>query len=397
MTSIIVRAWREHTMSRDDAMLRKIYPNVKNAMELVIARDEGEDGILDGAQYNTLDTTWYGSISWITSLYLAALRASAAMGKEAGDAEFARKCTAIADRGSRNMVERLFNGEYFVHKTDPKHPEANSTGDGCHTDQLLGQSFAWQMGLPRIVPKEQAVSALRSMYTYAFTPDIGPYRQATEKTVKGGRWYAMPGEGGLLVCTWPKGGSDAATGKSGDAWAAAYFNECWTGFEHSVASLMIWEGLLTEGLAIERMLHDRHHGAKRNPYNEVECSSHYARAMAGYGAFIAACGFSCHGPAGEMGFDPRVARDGEFAAAFIGPEGWGRYRQGRAGHEIEVRHGLVRLKKLGLPKGPGKARVRLGDRDVGAMISVINERRVVEFEREVVVGEGEVLRVQVDR
>jgi hypothetical protein len=40
----------------------------------------------------------------------------------------------------------------------------------------------------------------------------------------------MPGEGGLIMCTWPKGGAESAVGKSGDAGFAGYFNECMTGF-----------------------------------------------------------------------------------------------------------------------------------------------------------------------
>jgi len=43
---------------------------------------------------------------------------------------------------------------------------------------------------------------------------------------------------------------------------------------------MIWEGMVMEGLAVERAVHDRYHAAKRNPWNEVECGDHYARSMA---------------------------------------------------------------------------------------------------------------------
>src|SRR6185436_17623945 len=105
---------------------------------------------------------------------------------------------------------------------------------------------------------------------------------------RGGRWYALPGEAGLLMCTWPRGGAASATAKGGDAWAAGYFNECMSGFEHQVASHMVWEGLLLEGFAITRAIHERYDPARRNPWNEVECGDHYARAMASYGTFLAA-------------------------------------------------------------------------------------------------------------
>ena len=115
----------------------------------------------------------------------------------------------------------------------------------------------------------------------------------------------MPGEGGLLMCTWPRGDKADAQGKAPD-WAFGYFNECMTGFEHQVAGHMIWEGMVTEGLAVERTIHDRYHPSRRNPWNEVECGDHYARAMASYGVFLAACGFEYHGPRGHLGFAPRI-------------------------------------------------------------------------------------------
>lgn len=400
----IIRAWREHTMSADDAFLRTIYPNVKKAMELVIARDEGRDGILDGAQYNTLDTTWYGKISWITSLYIAALRASAAMAADVGDGAFERLCTEIAEKGVKNIVG-LFNGEYFVHKLDPKFPGSNAIGDGCHTDQLLGQSMAHQMGLPRVAPVAESRKALASIHRYCLAPDAGgAYRKYAEQTVKGGRWYAMPGEGGLVMCTWPKGGSEVAAGKSQDAWAAGYFNECWTGYEGQAASHMIAEGLVQEGLAVTRMYHDRHHGSKRNPYNEVECSSHYARAMSGYGSFVSACGFTHHGPRGELRFAPRVfdaGAAGAFRAAFIGAEGWGTYDQKgeRGERRVSVRWGKLTLRSLKVPARKGAAAVVTVDgKAVNARVSVVDAgegafEAAVAFDPPLVLGPGSAVAV----
>ena len=161
--------------------------------------------------------------------------------------------------------------------------------------------------------------ALASLWRYSFTPDVGPYRKAHQA----GRWYAMAGEGGLLMVTHPFGPGPTFTGKA-DAWSAMYFNECMTGFEHQVAGQMIAAGMLTEGLAIERTIHDRYHAARRNPWNEVECGDHYARAMASHGVFLAACGYEHHGPKGHLGFAPRLT-PADFRAPFTAAEGWGTY------------------------------------------------------------------------
>ncbi|HEY3780228.1 MAG TPA: GH116 family glycosyl hydrolase [Fimbriimonadaceae bacterium] len=329
--SCILRTYREHLMSPDDGFLRSIWPQVKGATSYLIAQDAKKDGILTGAQYNTLDTAWYGEIAWISSLYIAALRASEAMAVLMSDPDFAKQCGDLATVGSDKLVKDLFNGEYFINKVDPAHPEANNTNVGCHIDQIYGQSWALQVGLPRIVPERQAVTALKSLFKYNFYEDVWEYRRKN-KAIPGGRWYATPKEAGLIMCSFPRGGADAAAGKGGDAWAVGYFNECMTGFEYQAAAHMIAEGLLFEGLSVVNAIHQRYHPSKRNPYNEIECSDHYGRAMASYGAYVSLTGFYANGPGHEMTFHPKAS--GAFRCALINPSGWGTYTRASNGKEL---------------------------------------------------------------
>ncbi len=249
--------------------------------------------------------------------------------------------------GSRNLVEQLFDGEYFYNRVDPKRLDAINSGSGCEIDQVFGQSWAFQVHLPRILPPAQTRTALQSLWKYNFTPDAGRYR----KIYKPGRWYAMAGEAGLLMCTFPRTGWDYnnAHGTGGADWAAAYFNECMNGFEHQVAGHMIWEGIVQEGLAVERAIHDRYSASRRNPWNEIECGDHYSRSMASYGVFIAACGFEYHGPAGYLAFAPRLTPE-NFKAAFTSAEGWGSFAQqsNRSGFksQITMKWGKLRLRSL---------------------------------------------------
>ena len=105
-----------------------------------------------------------------------------------------------------------------------------------------------------------------------------------------------------------------------------YFNECMNGFEYQAAGHMIWEGMVQEGLAVTRAIHDRYHPSRRNPWNEVECGDHYARSMASYGVFLAACGYEYHGPKRHLAFAPRLSPE-NFRAAFTTAEGWGTFSQ----------------------------------------------------------------------
>lgn len=357
----ILRTLREHQMSADDAFLQRVWPRVKQSVEFLIKQDSGKNGLLQGGQSNTLDASWFGPMGWISSLYCAALRAGAQMAQEMGDADFSKACTELADRGKKNIVGLLFNGEYFIHlPPDYKHINTNR---GCHIDQVLGQSWAWQTGLPRVLPKRESVLALNAIWKYNFAPDASDY--AIKHTViKGARVYAAPGEAGLVMTTWPEGGDELAVPGMEQQkedfihWIGpgGYFDECMTGFEYQVASHMIYEGtpgseLVTHGLAVARAIHDRYAPAKRNPFNEIECGDHYSRAMAAYGVFLAACGFEYHGPRGYLGFAPRLTPE-NFRAPFVVAQGWGTFSQTQTGDKLTahftLKFGRLHLKTIAL-------------------------------------------------
>ena len=314
----ILRAYREHQMSADPGApgLRELWPRIKLAMDCLIRMDRGE-GLLEGSQHNTLDQPWFGKVAWLSSLYLAALRACEEMAREVGDLAYAVKVRAIFNRGQTAIENQLFNGEYFIHIPDKAHEHSVGSHDGCEVDQVFGQSWAWQVALGRVLPEGHVKAALASLWKYNFAPDVGPFRSVH----KPGRWYAMAGEAGLIMCTWPRG--EERRLRQGFDY---YFNECFNGTEYQVAGHMIWEGMLEEGLAIARAVHDRYHPARRNPWNEVECGDHYARSMASYGVYLAACGYEYHGPKRHLGFAPRLAPE-NFRAAFTAAEGWGHSRR----------------------------------------------------------------------
>jgi len=114
---------------------------------------------------------------------------------------------------------------------------------------------------------------------------------------------------------------------------------------------MIWEGMLEEALVIERALHDRYSGGRRNPWNEVECGDHYARSMASYGVFTAITGYSHRGPKGHLGFAPKLKPE-DFKAAFTTAQGWGSFSQRIANQKIDaqiaMRWGQLVLQTLSL-------------------------------------------------
>ncbi len=390
----ILRVLREHQMSTDDAFLKRLWPGVKKATDWLIAKDADGDGIIVGNQHNTLDTDWFGPVAWLSGLYLSALLATAAMADEMGDSDYARKCREIVAKGQKNIVEQLFDGEYFINKVDEKHLDAINSGTGCEIDQVMGQSWAFQVGLPRVFPEKETKTALQSLWKYNFSPDVGPYREH----YKPGRWYAMAGEAGLLMCSFPRNDWDYSKAKGkGPEWAAGYFNECMNGFEYQAASHMVWEGLLQEGLAVTRAVHDRYHASRRNPYNEVECGDHYARSMAVYGVFLAACGFEYHGPKGYIGFAPRLTPE-NFKVPFTVAEGWGTYEQrsqkSEVRSQITVKYGKLRVQTISLAvkeAKPGNVKVSMNGKAVGGKLDIKDGRAIITLASDVVINTGEVM------
>lgn len=390
----ILGAYRDHQMSTDDIFLRRIWPNVKKAIAFLIEKDGNRDGQIEGAQPNTLDAAWFGKISFLQSLYIAALKAGQAMAIEMGDTEFAIECEKIAKRGAKT-IEELFNGEYFIQIEDPAHKKEIGVGPGCYIDQVFGQSWAHQVGLGYIFDKDKQLHALKSLWKYNFVPDVGPFRDR----FKQGRWYAMPGDAGLVMCTWPKGGQNPNFDKH---WQYMYFNECMSGFEWQVASHMIYEGMLKEGLAVARAIHDRYDASLRNPYNEIECSDHYARAMASYGAFISICGFEHHCPKGQIVFSPRLTPD-DFKAPFISAEGWGTFVQKRQGNtqnqQLKLYWGRLMLNQMGfdLPAGKiaKKVQVKVNDKKIKTSYHMAENRIIASFDKPVQIEAGQEMEIEI--
>ncbi len=385
----ILKALREHQMSPDGAFLRRFWPRIKKALEYSISQDGNSDGLIENTQHNTYDINYEGANTFVGSLYLAALRAGEEMAREMDDTAFADRCRAIFDSGKRLSQKRLFDGEYFVQDVDlKKHPQ-HQYAEGCLSDHLFGQGWAHQLGLGHIYSKEMVQSAIKAVWKYNWAPDVKPYNDV----YKPFRWFITPGQAGLLTCTWPKS-EHLPEG-------TVYKNEVWTGIEYQVAGHMIAEGMVTEGLAICRAVHDRYQPELINPYNEVECGDHYARALASWGVYLALAGFEYHGPKGHLGFAPKVTPE-QFKAAFTTAEGWGTFEQARRGkhqtERIELLWGKLRLKSLAFEAAAliQSVSVTAAGREVAATLQATGDRILVTLQREVTLNQSEAIEIRLD-
>jgi len=248
-----------------------------------------------------------------TSFYLGALRAAVLMGRALG--EDVSGYAELLARGVQRLETELWNGEYFIQKiewknlraADPTHlqsmvgsysPEARELlekegpkyqyGTGCLADGVLGCWLGLVCGVGEFVDREKVRSHLRAVHRYNLKHDLTAHANPQRPA------YACGAEGGLLLCTWPKGGRLSLP--------FVYSDEVWTGIEYQVASHLMLLGEVERGLEIVRVCRARYDGRVRNPFNEYECGHWYARAMSSYGLLQGLSGAryaavrDCHAP-----------------------------------------------------------------------------------------------------
>jgi len=391
----IIKTYREWKVSGDTRWLRRLWPSVKKSLEFAWKYwDYRKRGVPDGLQHNTYDIEFFGPNTLVGSLYMGALKAAEEMAVAVGEPEKAEQYRKVREKGARWMDRHLFDGQYYIQRVDNDAYLHNETpfpkpkrevpgmkpgepkyqyGKGCLSDQLLGQMMAHVAGLGYVLDPEHVKTAIRSVFRHNFRRDLREHSNCQ-------RVYALQDESGLLLCTWPKGGRPALP--------FPYCDEVWTGIEYQVAAHLIYEGFADEALEIVQSVRARHDGVRRNPWNEFECGSYYARAMSSYALLLALSGFRYDGTAGLIGFAPKVSAD-EFSTFWSAQKGWGVYRQNGAGRVLEVRYGSVRLKELDCGLTGEKVRAKLNGRAVGA---TLQDGKVV-FAEALKLGAGDLLEV----
>lgn len=312
----ILRAFREWQLSRDDDFLAETWDGIKRAIGFASAYwDTDNDHVLDAVQHNTYDIEFHGPNPLSSIYYLAALRAVEEMARAMGEDELSRRCRRAFETGSANLDDMLWNGGYYIQKLDDENAVKYQHGEGCLSDQLLGQLHASLLGLGDLLPAEHVKTALKSIYDHNFKRDFSEHANCQ-------RVYALNDEAGLLLCSWPHGGRPRLP--------FPYADEVWTGIEYQVAAHLILEGWVDEGLEIVEALRARHDGIRRNPWNEVECGNHYARSMASWALLLALSGMQTDALNGGTTFSPvndLLSKDEPFKVFWSDGRSWGVYRQ----------------------------------------------------------------------
>ncbi|MDC1198237.1 non-lysosomal glucosylceramidase, partial [Algibacter sp.] len=398
----ILNTYREYLCSADDSWLKSQWPNVKMAMDWGIEHwNPSRDGYMETTQHNTLDGAFMGCSSWIGSLYLSALEASARMADAMGDASSAAEYRKIRASGKQLQNERLWNGEYYIQEQGKKRDQDYL--DGCHIDQILGEWWAGQLDIDRNYPEERSRKAMESLLKYNFLTDFNGHSLKP-------RQYCEVTDGGMKMITWPKNPQPIPGMKYGD--------EVMTGFEYSAAVALIQNGMLKEGLMVIKIIFDRYNGRLRtegvsnvrngpwgysgNPFGDDECGKFYGRSLSVWSALLALQGFIYDGPAGRIGFRP-VLHAEDHASFFTVAEGYGLFSQKLSARQLtaslNIAEGQVRLNQVILQVAEGQkaksAKVKLGGQSVTAKLDTNGNDLRLAFQSSVVLKAGQQLDIKI--
>jgi len=346
----ILGAYREHLLSLDNIWLKSQYQAIKKAMNyLVNTHDENKDGWLsDKAKHTTYDASMTGNPSFLSSLYLAALKASEKMAIVMNDLEQAKEWKTIAEKSAKLQSQRLWNGEYFYQI--PGEKRATDYENACHSDQLLGQWWADQLGLGSLYPDYKIKKATESILKYNFKSTLSKHPQ-------GHRTFALPEEAGMVVSTWPN--------NDRTKYASGYSSEVWTTFEYTIGASLFKYNRIQDALTILRSGYNRYDGKLRtgykgnwgnfgfsgNPFGDDECGQFYGRALSIWSVLLAAQGFDYNGPEKSIGYNPKWKPENH-NSFFSTAEGWGSFTQTRTGstqeNTIALKYGTLSLSTISL-------------------------------------------------
>ncbi len=360
----IMKVYRDWQISGDTSWLKQMYPLAKRSLDYCIRTwDPDHRGGLFEPHHNTYDIEFWGPDGMCTSIYLGALSAFKEMARGLGQSEDEKNYGELAKRCAEFMDQELFNGAYYqqkvqyeglrdtsfvkmVAKVDENSSEMQQLlkregpkyqyGSGCLSDGVIGVWMAQAYGIEVLLRLEHVHSSLHSIFENNFKADLAEHANAQRPG------YAMGHEPGLLLCTWPKGGRPTLP--------FVYSDEVWTGIEYQVASHLIAEGFVNQGLTIVKATRSRYDGRVRNPWNEYECGNYYARAMSSYALLGALSGFRYSAVQKTLWFGPQIeARP--FKTFFCTASGFGIIQLDRDSLRVQMIEGELPLEKVVLNEG----------------------------------------------
>jgi Glycosyl-hydrolase family 116, catalytic region/beta-glucosidase 2, glycosyl-hydrolase family 116 N-term len=332
MLGAILKTYRDARSTGDRPWLAGRWPSMLRLMRYVSEHWADADGVLRGRQPVTFDIDLSGPNMYVGGLWLAALRTMATVASLLEDTPTEDDMTRRSGVAAAAYDASLWNGSYYAQDSEGT---GRDFGDGCLSDQLLGQWWAHQLDLGHLLPVEHVRSALTSIVEHNL-------RDGVDAGLANHRVFADPGDRGLVVCSWPRGGRPEA--------AIRYADEVWSGSEYQVAAHCRFEGLVSESDTVLAAVRARQSGLRRNPFNEIECGDHYVRAMSAWSLLQASTGFSHDALTGHLRAPTALGR-----WPFLAGSAWGTVEVEGGRTRISPVHGELTVRSVATASGPRTA------------------------------------------
>jgi len=245
--------YRYYLRTGDARFLRRMLPAAKAAIRFLNTLDDDGDGLvnehphaLPGTPWpanNYHDTfPWYGTSVYTAGMWLATLRAAAAIGRILGDEPYARRCDECFAKGAEALERKLWAGDRYLVYSDPN---TDRRLDASLLNQLVGEWCSRQLGLGGVFPADHVEETVESI----LHQNVALGAAAPIDTVdRAGRPVDLP-----------EMGSDPAAHQA---------SACMVSEAICFAMTLLWQGRRTEGLAILEAIWKAHAIDHRTPFEQ---------------------------------------------------------------------------------------------------------------------------------
>jgi len=252
----VLMVFRNYFLWNDKNFLREMYPKVKKAISGAYNWDTDGDKIpdIEGPDQTFDAWGWKGCSIYLAVLWLASLRVGIKTGEMLNDRIFAEKCREDFKIVKKNIIDKLWNGKYFILWSDGK-----SRDESCLLDALSGDWYCYLSGLGHILPEDMIKLHLKACLKYNRKKMDPTYMKA----------YYTPGEDGFCYIN---------GGYKDNKRVSFQQYEPWTGLEYAFAVHLHIMGMRKEALRVIKDVYDRKLKCGMI-WNHIECGGDYFRPM----------------------------------------------------------------------------------------------------------------------
>ena len=254
----VLMVLRDYLYTGDKEYLQGMWNHVCKAMDSIQALDHNGDGLPDhDTKRNTYDAwNFSGTPTYISVLWLGALKAAVSIADRLGETERARVWQSLLDQGKISLEEKLWNGKYYDLWRNEE-----QTDKSLMSDQLDGEWFLRAAGIGGNLPIERVRNILRLIFEKNFDPDNGLINATS------------PDDATVSLFTYKNCQTEAV----------------WTGIGYLVAALCLYAGL--RDLADQEVQSIQDNQMRLGAFwDHWECGHHYTRPMSSWTTLNAALG-----------------------------------------------------------------------------------------------------------